>query len=67
MAVNSKCPALIDPPAPDAPLAEWLDYREDLRRSGLPGLWPFVREADAIIARLRRATGKLDKRSLHHQ
>jgi hypothetical protein len=53
MAYNSKCPALIDPPGPYAPLQKWRDYRDELRRSDLPGLAPFIREADATIARLR--------------
>jgi hypothetical protein len=44
-------PALIDPPGPYAPLAEWLDYRDELQDMDLPGLAPFIREADANIAR----------------
>jgi hypothetical protein len=45
-------PALIDPPGPYATREEWLEYRDDLRRSSLPGLGPFIREADRNIARL---------------
>jgi hypothetical protein len=56
MAYNSKTPALIDPPGLYASLQEWLDYRDDLRRSNLPGLKPFIREADANIARLHPPT-----------
>jgi hypothetical protein len=55
MAINPLCPALIDPPGPYASLQEWLAYRDDLRRSNLPGLAPFIREADANIARLSPA------------
>jgi hypothetical protein len=58
MAVNSKCPALIDPPGPYAPLEEWIEYREGLRRMNVPGLAPFIRQAEAMIARLRRAPAK---------
>jgi hypothetical protein len=54
MAINPKCPALIDPPGPYAPLAEWLDYREELRRLEVTGLGPFLDEAEAVIARLSR-------------
>ena len=54
MAINPKCPALIDPPGPYALLAEWLEYREELRRMDVPGLAPFICEADAVIARLSR-------------
>jgi hypothetical protein len=44
-------PAFIDPPGPYAPLEEWLEYREPLRRLDVPGLAPFIREATANIAR----------------
>jgi hypothetical protein len=54
-------PAFIDPPGPCAPTQEWRDYRDELRRSDLPGLGPFIREAAANIARLRRATGELPR------
>jgi hypothetical protein len=37
-------PALIDPPGPYASLEEWRNYREDLWRSDLPGLAPFIRD-----------------------
>ena len=31
---------------------EWIEYREELRRSDLPGLAPFIRQADeSILAR----------------
>jgi hypothetical protein len=53
MAVNSKTPAFIDPPY-YGDLTEWLAYREELLRSDLPGLAPFIREADVNIARLRQ-------------
>jgi hypothetical protein len=46
--------ALIDPPERGATLDEWIAHRDDLRRSGIPGIAPFIREADAHIARLRR-------------
>jgi hypothetical protein len=51
VAINSKCPAFIDPPY-WGDLQDWIDYREDLMRSDLPGVAPFVREADEYIARL---------------
>jgi hypothetical protein len=51
MAYNSKTPALIDPPGPYAPLEEWINYRDELARSDLPGLAPFIREANANIGR----------------
>ena len=45
-------PALIDPPGPYAPLEEWLEYRAELARMDVPGLAPFIREANPYIARL---------------
>ena len=54
MATNQHCPALIDPPAPDAPFAEWLAFRDELARMTVPGTAPFIRQADRIIARLSR-------------
>jgi hypothetical protein len=53
MAINPLCPAFIDPPDPHyGTLDEWLAYREDLRRMTVPGLKPFLDEADDVIARL---------------
>jgi hypothetical protein len=52
MAVNPLCPAFIDPPGPYASLDEWLTYREGLRRMTVPGLKPFLDEADEAIAHL---------------
>ena len=52
MAVNKLCPAFIDPPGPYASLDEWLTYREGLRRMTVPGLKPFLDEADEVIAHL---------------
>lgn len=63
MAVNPEYKAFVDPPGPYASLQEWLDYRGDLRRLDVPGLAPFIREADANIARLRRQT--TGQKSLH--
>ena len=51
---SSLCPALIDPPGRWAVVEEWLAYRDELARSGIPNIAPFVREADMMIARLRR-------------
>ena len=56
MAISITCQALIDPPGYFASLQEWLDFRAELRRSGLPGIAPFLRAADAAIARLRAAS-----------
>jgi hypothetical protein len=53
-AINPSCPAFIDPPGPYATLDEWLAYLADLQRLDVPGLRPFIREAEANIARLRR-------------
>jgi hypothetical protein len=53
MAVNAATPAFIDPPYYGT-LQEWIAYRDDLRRWNLPGLKPFIREADANIRRLVR-------------
>jgi hypothetical protein len=44
-------PAFIDPPY-WGDLADWVQYRDDLRRMDVPGLAPFIREANANIARL---------------
>ena len=53
--------ALIDPPSElYSSLDEWLQYRDDLRQSGIPGIAPFIREADVVIARLRAAKRKVD-------
>jgi hypothetical protein len=52
MAINPVVPAFIDPPYWGG-LQDWLDYRDELRRlAPLPGLGPFVREADEKIAHL---------------
>jgi len=48
-------PALIDPPMPDATLEEWQQYYAELLRLDVPGLGPFLREAELNIARLSRA------------
>ena len=55
MAVNPRCPAFIDPPGPYATLAEWISFRAELARMDVPGLGPFIREADRAIARLAPA------------
>jgi hypothetical protein len=47
-----KVPALIDPPGPFAPVEEWIEYRNELARSNIPGVAPYIREADREIARL---------------
>ena len=57
VAVNSKCPAFIDPPYGGS-MSDWIAYRDDLLRSNLPGVEVFIAEADRMIARLRRATGE---------
>jgi hypothetical protein len=45
----------IDPPDPVfGSLQEWAEYRAALRRSGLPGLEPFITQADKIIEGLLR-------------
>jgi hypothetical protein len=49
--IRTVVPAFIDPPY-GGDLAEWIEYREDLRRSNLPGLEPFIHETDRVIARL---------------
>jgi hypothetical protein len=54
MAISSNCPAFVDEPSPYAPVEEWIEFRDDLLRSGLPGIAPFIREANRAIARLRR-------------
>jgi hypothetical protein len=47
--------AFIDPPDPVfGSLQEWAAYRAALRRSGLPGLEPFIAQADKIIESLLR-------------
>ena len=51
MAISLTCPAFIDPPGPYASVQEWLAFRDELRRSGLPGIAPFIRAASATIAR----------------
>jgi hypothetical protein len=49
-------PVLIDPPGPYAPLEEWVEYREELRRMDVPGLWRFIRQADAMLAAVARSS-----------
>jgi hypothetical protein len=51
MAINPATPALIDPPY-WGDLQEWVRYRDELAQSGLPGLKPFLDEADDVIASL---------------
>ena len=50
---NFVVPALIDPPGPFASSEEWIEFRDDLRRLDVRGLAPFIREANANIARLQ--------------
>jgi len=47
--------AFIDPPSPEAPVEEWIEYREGLLQSDAAGLGPFIRQADRMIARLRHS------------
>ena len=48
-------PALIDPPDPIyGSLAEWLEFRDDLLKSGIPHIEPFIAKANRIIKRLSR-------------
>jgi hypothetical protein len=47
-------PALIDPPGAFAPLEEWIEFRDQLRQSGIPRIASILRETDRHIARLRR-------------
>jgi SPP1 gp7 family putative phage head morphogenesis protein len=54
-AISDTTPALIDPPPMNAPVEEWIEYREGLLQSDTPGLGPFIREADRVIARLRHS------------
>jgi SPP1 gp7 family putative phage head morphogenesis protein len=54
-AQSAAVPALIDPPGPYASLEEWQQYRAELERMDVPGLAPFIRQADANVARLSRA------------
>jgi hypothetical protein len=54
VATSNICPAFIDPPGEYSPMEGWIKYRDELRRSGIPGIAPFVREAGVMIARLRR-------------
>ena len=59
-AFASRAPALIDPPFAGS-LDDWLKFRaemEELRRSGVPDVAPFIRKADREIARLRRAVNR---------
>ena len=37
-----------------APLQEWIQFRDQLQRSGIPYLGPIIREAHGEIARLRK-------------
>jgi hypothetical protein len=53
----NRAPAFIDPPGPFAPLEEWIVYRDELHRSGIPGIAPYIREADCHIARLLAEQG----------
>jgi hypothetical protein len=52
MAYSRLVPALIDPPGPYAPLEEGILFRDSLARLDVPGLRPFIREADRNIAHL---------------
>lgn len=54
MAFNKLCPALVDPPWCDAPVQEWIDFRNELQASNLPGIQPFIDKANEQIARRRR-------------
>jgi hypothetical protein len=55
----SRAPALIDPPYFGS-LEDWqafLAEMEELRRSGVPDVGPFIRKARQEIARLRAEQG----------
>lgn len=58
-AISILCPAFIDPPGDYASIQEWRAYRDELLRSDLPAVDPFIREANRAIARLIR-DGKAD-------
>jgi hypothetical protein len=54
--IRGIAPALIDEPGIYDTLETWLKFRaemEELQRSGMPHIGPFIRRADRTIARLR--------------
>jgi hypothetical protein len=48
----SEFPGFIDAPLWSDDPAVWVAYRDDLARSGLPGVEVFIQEADENIRRL---------------
>ena len=49
--IRTVVPAFIDPPY-GGDLAEWIEYRADLLHMDVPGLEPFIRQANRYIRRL---------------